>query len=132
MGNLGGGEILVILVVALVVLGPTRLPEAARQAGRAIAELKRLSSGFQREMKSAMDEVSIDLDPDATKANPAPTEELRSEAEAAVDEAERRERSRRLVTGSTAPPPDDGTDLGALNGADAGAPDDDPADGLDS
>jgi Tat protein translocase TatB subunit len=41
MGSLGAPEILVILVVALLVLGPNRLPEAARQAGRALAEVRR-------------------------------------------------------------------------------------------
>ena len=50
MGNLGGMEVIVILLVALVVLGPKKLPEAARQVGRALTELKRISSGFQREM----------------------------------------------------------------------------------
>ena len=33
MFNLGGGEMLVILLLALIVLGPERLPEAARQVG---------------------------------------------------------------------------------------------------
>lgn len=38
-------EILVILVVALVVLGPKRLPEAARSVGRGMRELKDSLSG---------------------------------------------------------------------------------------
>jgi TatA/E family protein of Tat protein translocase len=54
MGSLGAPEILVILVVALLVLGPDRLPEAARQAGRFIAEARRMSSGFQAELRDAM------------------------------------------------------------------------------
>ena len=54
MGSLGGAEILVILVVALLVLGPERLPEAARQVGRVMAELRRMSSGFQAEIRDAM------------------------------------------------------------------------------
>lgn len=56
MGNLGSGEILVILLVALIVLGPTRLPEAARQIGKATQELRRMSGTFQRELKAAIDE----------------------------------------------------------------------------
>lgn len=43
-----------ILVIALLVLGPEKLPEAARQAGRVLAELRRMSSGFQAEMRDAM------------------------------------------------------------------------------
>ncbi|HUP85489.1 MAG TPA: Sec-independent protein translocase protein TatB [Acidimicrobiales bacterium] len=54
MGSLGAPEILVILVVALLVLGPERLPEAARQVGRAVAEMRRMSSGFQAEIRDAM------------------------------------------------------------------------------
>ena len=34
MGNLGGGELLVILVLGLLVLGPTRLGVVAQQVGR--------------------------------------------------------------------------------------------------
>lgn len=56
MGNLGSGELLVIFLLALIVLGPTRLPDAARQVGRAVTELRRLSGGFQREMREAMQE----------------------------------------------------------------------------
>ena len=55
MSTPGPMEILVVLVVALLVLGPTRLPEAARQVGRALAELRRLSTGFQRELREAVE-----------------------------------------------------------------------------
>lgn len=54
MGSIGAPEILVILVVALLVLGPERLPEAARQAGRMLAELRRMSAGFQAELRDAI------------------------------------------------------------------------------
>ena len=53
--SLGPAEILVILVVALIVLGPKKLPEAGRQVGKAIAEVRKWSQGFQDEIKSAMD-----------------------------------------------------------------------------
>ena len=39
-------ELLVILVVALVVLGPQRLPEAARSVGRGMRELKESLNGI--------------------------------------------------------------------------------------
>ena len=55
MFNIGGGELLVILLIALIVLGPQRLPDAARQVGKTMGDLRRLSSGFQNEMKSALD-----------------------------------------------------------------------------
>lgn len=53
--SLGPAEILVILVVALIVLGPKRLPEAGRQFGKALGEVKRWSQGVQDEIKTAMD-----------------------------------------------------------------------------
>ena len=54
MLNIGGGELLLILLVALVVLGPDKLPEAARQAGKVMNEFRRMSSGFQTELRNAM------------------------------------------------------------------------------
>ena len=57
MFNVTGGELVIIFLVALVVLGPERLPEAARTVGRLMGQLKDVSQGFQKELKSAIDEV---------------------------------------------------------------------------
>ncbi len=57
MFNIGGGELLVILLLALIVLGPQKLPGAVRTAGRVMGEVRRVSSGFQQELKTAFDEV---------------------------------------------------------------------------
>ena len=46
MFGIGFQELLVILVVALIVLGPQRLPEVAKSLGK-----------FYRELKSAVDDV---------------------------------------------------------------------------
>jgi sec-independent protein translocase protein TatB len=58
MFNVGTGELLVILLIALIVLGPDKLPETARKIGNVVGELRRMSSGFQNEMRSAMDEIT--------------------------------------------------------------------------
>ena len=63
MLNLGTGELLVVFLVALIVLGPSKLPDAARQAGRMVAELRRLSTGFQDEMRAAMQDPTPTLPP---------------------------------------------------------------------
>jgi sec-independent protein translocase protein TatB len=55
MFNIGGGEIMVILLLALLVLGPDKLPEATRKAGRYLNEFRRMTSGFQEEFRNAMD-----------------------------------------------------------------------------
>lgn len=56
MFNLQGSEIIVILLLALVVLGPEKLPDAIRKFTQAYSEFKKMSSGFQSELKSALDE----------------------------------------------------------------------------
>ena len=60
MGNLGGGELLVIFLVALIVLGPTKLPDAARQAGRAMRQLRQITDGFREEFRSAVDDLDVE------------------------------------------------------------------------
>lgn len=61
MGNLGGGEVLVILVLGLLVLGPTRLPEVTRQVGRLVQQLRRSAETFQRELQAAVDDPAVEL-----------------------------------------------------------------------
>lgn len=56
MSNLGGGEMLAVLLLALIVLGPERLPKVARQAGAVMRQLRQMSSGFQEELRSAFDD----------------------------------------------------------------------------
>ncbi len=56
MFNLSGSEIVVIVLLALIVLGPEKLPEAIRRFGRVYGELKRMSTGFQSEFRNAFDE----------------------------------------------------------------------------
>jgi sec-independent protein translocase protein TatB len=53
--NVGGGEILVILLIALLFLGPDRMPDAAKKVGRFLGEARRMTAGFQEEVRSAMD-----------------------------------------------------------------------------
>jgi sec-independent protein translocase protein TatB len=56
MFNLSGSEIVFLLLIALIVLGPEKLPEAVRKFGKAYQELKKMSTGFQSELKEALDE----------------------------------------------------------------------------
>jgi len=53
MFGIGTPELLVILVVALVVLGPKRLPEVARALGKGLAELRKATSGVAAELERA-------------------------------------------------------------------------------
>jgi Tat protein translocase TatB subunit len=53
---IGPEKIIVVLVIALIVLGPERLPQVARQAGRAYREFRRVTSGFEAEVRGALQE----------------------------------------------------------------------------
>jgi sec-independent protein translocase protein TatA len=55
MPNLGFGEILLILVVALIVFGPRRLPEMGRTVGRSLREFRRAASDLRAEIETDMD-----------------------------------------------------------------------------
>lgn len=59
--NLSGAEIIFLLIAALVVLGPDKLPDALRKAGRAYGEFKKVSQGFQSEFRSAFSEPLDEL-----------------------------------------------------------------------
>src|ERR1700753_2419636 len=54
MGTLGGPEMLIIFLLALVLFGPKKLPELGRTIGKALTEFRRasndLKSSFEREM----------------------------------------------------------------------------------
>lgn len=71
MFNVGGPEILVILLVALVVLGPEQLPKAMRTFGNVMGEIRKVSSGFQSEMRNAMNAVDATVTGGNTASTPA-------------------------------------------------------------
>jgi sec-independent protein translocase protein TatB len=53
MFGIGVPELLVIMVVALIVLGPKRLPEVAKALGKAFAEFRRATSDLSEELSNA-------------------------------------------------------------------------------
>jgi len=52
MFGIGVPELLVIMVVALIVLGPKRLPEVAKALGKALAEFRRATSDLSEELNN--------------------------------------------------------------------------------
>jgi len=64
----GAPEILVILVLALLVLGPERLPQAARTMGRWVAEIRKITGSLQAEVQDVVDEVMRPVNETATVA----------------------------------------------------------------
>jgi sec-independent protein translocase protein TatB len=53
MFGIGMPELVVIMVVALIVLGPKRLPDVARALGKALAEFRRVTEDVNREFEQA-------------------------------------------------------------------------------
>jgi TatA/E family protein of Tat protein translocase len=81
MFGMGMPEILLILAIALIVLGPKKLPEVAKSLGRGIAEFKKATQEFKdnlevdndlKEAKSAVQEMKKDLE-DSVRQTVMPT-----------------------------------------------------------
>ena len=65
MPQIGWLEILAVVIIAILVLGPKEFPIALKKIGSYIGKLKSLFSNFQKEISSVTDE--IDLEKDITK-----------------------------------------------------------------
>ena len=63
-------ELIFIFLLALVVVGPKKLPELARQFGKYMAEFKRASNEFRRQLEDEM--LNIELEERAKKEKEAP------------------------------------------------------------
>ncbi|MGI9613394.1 MAG: Sec-independent protein translocase protein TatB [Acidimicrobiales bacterium] len=62
--NIGGGEILVIAMVALIAVGPEQLPGLLRKIGRFLGQARSVTSNLRDEFMSGIDEVNELADPD--------------------------------------------------------------------
>jgi len=54
-GTLGGPEIFLILVVALIVFGPRRLPDIGKSVGKMLAEFRKASNDFKRTIEDEVE-----------------------------------------------------------------------------
>ena len=61
MFNIQGGELIFLLLIALVVLGPEKLPDAVRKFTKGYAEFKKMANGFQGELRQVLDEPMREL-----------------------------------------------------------------------
>ena len=84
MANLGMADTLILMVLALVVFGPRRLPQIGRQIGKLMYEFRKASNDFKFQME----------------------EELRQSEEADRRQKEEAERQRALAASTPAPQPD--------------------------
>ena len=62
MGNLGMPELMMIMLLALLLFGPKKLPEIGKQVGKALGEFKRASNDLKRSIEDEMSKAQSGLD----------------------------------------------------------------------
>ena len=67
--GVGFPEITVILILALLIFGPKKLPELGKQLGKTLKSLKKASNEFQNEIDQVMNEEDKDESPKSIESN---------------------------------------------------------------
>jgi sec-independent protein translocase protein TatB len=65
MFGIGGMELFIILVIALIVLGPNKLPDLAKMLGKAMGEFQRATGDLKREIDIAGENKSYSAKPES-------------------------------------------------------------------
>lgn len=78
MPNIGAPELIIILVIALLVLGPGKLPEVGSSIGKAIREFRKASTDVQ-------ESLNVDTSPMPAQAAPAAAPVAQAAPAVAVD-----------------------------------------------
>lgn len=89
MFGIGMPELIIIMVVALIVLGPKRLPQIAKTLGRGMAEFRRATTDLKDQLEVDLeeevdeeDEVEEDSDTEEEEQQAGPSDKLAEEEEA--------------------------------------------------
>ena len=113
-GGIGTGEIIILLAIALIVIGPKKLPEVARTIGRGLGELRRASYDLQRTLSL---EQLDDAPPFHQVPDRATQERLRNKT--AAEPAETGGTPRAPLADAAPPTADDSKETGAAAAANA-------------
>jgi sec-independent protein translocase protein TatA len=98
--GIGFGEILLIIILALIIFGPGRLPEIARTIGRMTRSLRKTTSELTASLTKEVDTIEKDLSSQPKAAGPPAT--VLKERPADQDKADK----------ASAQPPDEPTETG--------------------
>ena len=117
--NLTGGELVIIALVALVVLGPERLPEMARSAGKMLHKVRTMTEGVQSEVRDVMADPSMQPLKERGELAVRPRQKLAEYAlEAEAEERAKKEAQQAAAAELAADDTDDGpTDNGPTDDA---------------
>lgn len=103
MFDIGASELLLVVVVAILVIGPKDMPRAMRTAGRWIAQVRRVSGHFRAGIDAMVREAELeDMEKKWKAQNEAIMKKSAANAEAAVGEP--------VMTGPPPAQPEDGPD----------------------
>lgn len=69
-GNLGAGEIVILMLIVLLVFGANRLPEAGKAVGKGLREFKRALSDAEDSIRGTVDKDDTSPPPPARDAKP--------------------------------------------------------------
>ncbi|MYF38681.1 MAG: twin-arginine translocase subunit TatB [Gammaproteobacteria bacterium] len=104
MPTFGGWEILVVFLAALIILGPTKLPELARTLGLWFGRIRRVFNNFKLEFERevGMDEIRQQLHNEQIMAE---MKSLEKEAHSIIDDADS------AIVGETSSQPNENDDV---------------------
>jgi sec-independent protein translocase protein TatA len=69
MGSIGMPEMVVILVIALIIFGPRKLPELGKSLGKSLAEFKRASNDLKTTLE---EEIKVEERQKIVESTPVP------------------------------------------------------------
>ena len=72
MPSLGPAEILVVLVIALLVFGPDKMPDIARQVGKGFREFRRVQQHLKSELRDVVSEFDSPSSTPTVQQDPVP------------------------------------------------------------